>query len=987
LDGTRCSAARVEAADAARLCPFRALPDSATLEVFALLPPRARLRSAAVCRAWLAALADPRVWACCVLSPDEGGDYCTDAVLHAVSARARGALQALDVAGCCRLSHAALLAVATANAGALLELRGVGRLYATVDAWMHQLECDTSGADLEALLRAAPLLRVLDTTVACSLHEVPAMLRREAPVRLCIRELLTGWDELDDDDVPREALDEGALLSRLSDMASHVTLTGMHVHIGDGANLVGSAVLLDAFVDVALARSLKRVSFAGCRLGNMGAHTTAALARLVSGGTLAALHVIYDSRTLLLREDGAASPLLTALRESTTLTELSLVRMDMWGHEHVRSAAPVLHALTAHPTLSSLDLSLNDMDDALFDDELDACHALVAADAPALTQLNMKYTNMGNAVACALFAALPLNTHLRVLHCWNEDHHEPTAAFFQVTAVPAVRANTSLSELLCYDKLNRAAHPAEAYVARRAAAASAGVAAHIAPLARTRTALLLLPRSIVARIFSLVPVDVRLRCLEVCFSWNMLLRFNPAVWASLDFSPAGGVVRPNNAMLAAAAAHASSKLDLLDVSGCAKHISLRAVTRLFRRVFDDDVDELMVRKLRVSDFHIFWSTGDAFSDFLHHVSHHTHGDAEHWLEADALCSTRASACNLLSGLRFRHRPGMVRIRHLFLSDRGVDASGALVLPRKDEELFRSVDVLRAADVEAFASAVAAHEPLTELHMRDHATLDAGALAVLVDAALTRHLRALTLCFRAFEGAGVALARLLAGSGLQELTIASSGAALFAADEDTVALCVAIRGNRALTLLRFANVSLWERPDAAVALLAACTSHPTLRALDVAHNRVPTEHHLAAGAALGALVAADAPALKRLDVSNTALDADGLRPLMDALPRNAQLLELCCARNFSDTAAASAFCRATLQPAVLANASLRKLDMCACACDTGALMHAHINGGGSPAAASAPAWAAHTRCAGASCLLAELAPRAELDYDSSGYWSY
>jgi hypothetical protein len=326
----------------------------------------------------------------------------------------------------------------------------------------------------------------------------------------------------------------------------------------------------------------------------------------------------------------------------------------------------------------------------------------------------------------------------------------------------------------------------------------------------------------------------------------------------------------------------------------------------------------------------------------------------------------------------------------------LNASGVLVLPLTDAAWHPSVfytradTIMRVADLEAFASVLAAHEPLTELHMRDEAALVDGALDMLVDTALARHLRALTLCFRTFVGAGAALARLLAGgSSLQELTVAGSGAALFAADEDTAALCEAIRGNRTLTLLRFANVGLWERPAAAAALLAACTSHPTLRALDVAYSRVPSEHRLVAGAALGALVAADAPALTRLDVSNAALDADGLRPLLDALPRNTHLLELACARNVSDADAASDFCRATLQPAVLANASLRTLDVCACACDAAALMKVHVKGGPLPGASDEPPWLAHAHHARAPCLLAEPAPRAhaELDYDSDGYWSY
>jgi hypothetical protein len=646
---TRRSGARVEAADAALPCPFRALPECTAREVFALLDVRARLRSAAVCRAWLAALDDPNTWARCVLSPDEGGDFCTDDVLLAVSARARGALQVLDLAGCCRLTHAALLAVANANVGALRELRGVGRLYAEVDVWGYELESDTDNGSVEALLRAAPLLRVLDSTVACSLHNAQPMLRREAPFGpLALRELLTGWD----DDGAHRILDEAALLSMLSEMASHETLTGVHVCNGDGANLVGSVVLLGAFADLALARRLQRVSFRHCGLADLGAHAVQALAHLVSNGSLAALHISGDSRTLVVHDDGAASPLLTALRKSTTLTDLCLADMDIWHDAGVGSAASVLQALTGHPSLTSLDLSVDNLDGVdIRGDELDACHALLAANAPALTQLIMKCTQMGNAFACALFGALPLNTHLCVLHCCNDDHHEPTAAFFRYQAVPAVRANTSLRDLVCYDMRHRGAKPAEALVAQRTEAAAAGMAVPVAPLARSLTALSLLPRSTVAGIFSLVPVDVRLRCKEVCFTWNMLLRFNPAVWASLDFSPAGGVVRPSDGMLIAAVAHACSKLELLDVRGCAKRISLRAVVHVCRERYREDEDEMVIRQLRVSDFHV---TVGAEDDVMLRSVERGRGwsnTSVTYVEADVACRTCTEACDLL---RRRH---------------------------------------------------------------------------------------------------------------------------------------------------------------------------------------------------------------------------------------------------------------------------------------------------------------------------------------------
>jgi hypothetical protein len=86
--------------------------------------------------------------------------------------------------------------------------------------------------------------------------------------------------------------------------------------------------------------------------------------------------------------------------------------------------------------------------------------------------------------------------------------------------------------------------------------------------------------------------------------------------------------------------------------------------------------------------------------------------------------------------------------------------------------------------------------------------------------------------------------------------------------------------------------------------------------------VPDAHHAAAGAALGALVAANAPALHELDASWAGLDDDAWCPLLDALPRNTHLRKL----DLSDEgdAMSEAFARDRLLPAVRANTSLRKL---------------------------------------------------------------
>jgi hypothetical protein len=141
--------------------------------IFARLPVDERLRCAEVCRAWRAALRECSLWRSLQLSTavvrgimkcrtrDEVGAIARgyglhprtlrrfDELLRAVGARADGGLQVLDVSES-YASHAAVLDVVTANGGALRELccSGLGQVDGT--------------AQIEALLRAAPLLRRLD---------------------------------------------------------------------------------------------------------------------------------------------------------------------------------------------------------------------------------------------------------------------------------------------------------------------------------------------------------------------------------------------------------------------------------------------------------------------------------------------------------------------------------------------------------------------------------------------------------------------------------------------------------------------------------------------------------------------------------------------------------------------------------------------------------------------------------------------------------
>jgi hypothetical protein len=134
---------------------------------------------------------------------------------------------------------------------------------------------------------------------------------------------------------------------------------------------------------------------------------------------------------------------------------------------------------------------------------------------------------------------------------------------------------------------------------------------------------------------------------------------------------------------------------------------------------------------------------------------------------------------------------------------------------------------------------------------------------------------------------------------------------------------ALRTNTTLTELNLEHLGMWRDPAVGTAVLGALTGHRNLRVLSLHNNHVPAAHRAAAGAALGALVAANAPALHELDAAYSWLADEGLGPLMDALPRNTHLRKLLLSEEAYGMS--EAFARDRLLPAVRANASLRYLD--------------------------------------------------------------
>ena len=190
----------------------------------------------------------------------------------------------------------------------------------------------------------------------------------------------------------------------------------------------------------------------------------------------------------------------------------------------------------------------------------------------------------------------------------------------------------------------------------------------------------------------------------------------------------------------------------------------------------------------------------------------------------------------------------------------------------------------------------------------------------MDAALTLRLTKLVLAgCRMGPASAAALPRLLRGNALLELAVGfGNGITLLDAHAASL-LTEALRSNRMLTSLELTSVGLWQDVDAAATLFGALVGHASLTRIAVFGNRGQGAE---AGvcALLGALVAADSPQLRMLNFASNELGDAGLRPLVDALPRNTHLQELICVHN----SMSAAFALDRLMPALTANTSLRRL---------------------------------------------------------------
>jgi hypothetical protein len=400
---------------------------------------------------------------------------------------------------------------------------------------------------------------------------------------------------------------------------------------------------------------------------------------------------------------------------------------------------------------------------------------------------------------------------------------------------------------------------------------------------RALSALAPLPHALVQAIFLLLPVDARARAAAVCRGWRAVLA-DPSFWLRLDLSDARVTCPKTDAALLGAAARAGGLLQALDVTDCVDttfDAVLAAVT----------ANGGALRELRTSD-----SVGLRAYESVQVTALLTAAPRVCVVEADVVASYE----DVRRLLRREPPFGPLRMKML---------NAAL-----DDD-----------DVPGLAADLSTHDGLTALEMIGTRLDGPGALDAVVDAALACRLRSLLIEGCVFSAASApALARLLSGNALLKLRISPNEAE--PVDVPTAAMHgTALRANTSLTALTLNYFQLLHDDDAAAALLRSLVAHASLQTLDLSWNTTaewPDDAHLlehgAVAAALGALVAADAPALQTLDLYSCWLFDAALGPLVDALQHNTHLHTLDCRGNGMSTA----FFRHQLLPAVRANTSLR-----------------------------------------------------------------
>jgi hypothetical protein len=405
-----------------------------------------------------------------------------------------------------------------------------------------------------------------------------------------------------------------------------------------------------------------------------------------------------------------------------------------------------------------------------------------------------------------------------------------------------------------------------------------------------------LPLPLARRIFLALPVDARGRASCVCRAWCDALA-DPSLWTRLDMS---GVFRADwprfEAVLRGAAGRSRGQLCLLDLSQ--QDITWNAL----RSLLCANADSLRELHLHSVEKNVWFSTVDAV------------------VAAAPLLQVLTAECVLCAWevaprlLRTAEPPFALQMR-------------SCLSVRFDNENDNRAGGMERVEPFAAALADATLQPaLSRVSFRKADAAQPAVMGALVDAALARRLRELTLDF-CTPPAAAPLARLLAEGSLvvfdiQYVTEPFARTPLF--DAAGAALVAdALRVNTTLTRLDLHCVDLCGDMRAAGAVLGALVGHQSMRKFTITRERGTA----AFGDALAALIAVDAPALHTLVCSCNSLGDAGLAPIVEALALNRHLRELDVRDATYGNRMSEAFARERLLPALRANTTLCDFRRC------------------------------------------------------------
>jgi hypothetical protein len=166
-------------------------------------------------------------------------------------------------------------------------------------------------------------------------HERRVMLGEPPFGPLRVRRLLVCRTDRADPELPEHAT-EADLLSCLAASANHPSLQELVFSFDWLEQPAAVAALLDAVVDVALARRLRSVTLDN---GDLTSAAVPALVRLLGSSALTELRVVnHGAGNQLLDDEPAAALLAGALRRNTTLTSLALRRVGLFDDYHAARA-------------------------------------------------------------------------------------------------------------------------------------------------------------------------------------------------------------------------------------------------------------------------------------------------------------------------------------------------------------------------------------------------------------------------------------------------------------------------------------------------------------------------------------------------------------------------------------------------------------------------------------------------------------------------